>query len=71
MAVVVGPSSYDRIQPTNKKMSGSTQVLPDDLLHFGENRGNTFPSGLDEQLPVRIAPNVLPEEVETFFYVRD
>jgi len=49
-------------------MGGSTQVLPDDLLHFGENRGNTFPSGLDEQLPVRIAPNVLPE---TFFYVRD
>src|SRR5262252_620930 len=52
-------------------MSGTTQVLSDDLLHFGENRHNTLPSGLDKQLAVRIAPNVLPKEVETFFYVRD
>src|SRR4051812_25795305 len=52
-------------------MSGTTQVLSDDLLHFGENRDNTLPSGLDKQLAVRIAPNVLPKEVETFFYVRD
>src|ERR1039457_5101049 len=52
-------------------MSGSTQVLSDDLLHFGENRHNTLPSGLDEQLPVRIAPTALPKEVETFFYMRD
>jgi hypothetical protein len=52
-------------------MSGATQVLSDDLLHFGENRHNTLPSGLDKQLAVRIAPNVLPKEVETFFYVRD
>ena len=52
-------------------MSGTTQVLSDDLLHFGENRYNTLPSGLDKQLAVRIAPNVLPKEVETFFYVRD
>ena len=48
-------------------MSGATQVLPDDLLHFGENRCNTFPSGLNKQLPVWIAPNVLLKEVETFF----
>src|SRR5260370_41767605 len=52
-------------------MSGPPQVLSDDLLHFAENRHNTLPSGLDKQLAVRIAPNVLPKEVETFFYVRD
>src|ERR1700693_2911186 len=52
-------------------MSGTTQVLADDLLHFGDNRHNTLPSGLDKQLAVRIAPNVLPKEVETLFYVRD
>src|SRR5437660_12566604 len=52
-------------------MSGATSVLSDDLLQLGENRHNTLPSGLDKQLAVRIAPNVLPKEVETFFYVRD
>ena len=51
MPVVVGPSPYDRIEPINKKMGSSTQVLSDDLLHFGENRYNTFPSGLDKQFP--------------------
>ena len=48
MAVVVWPSPYDRIQSVNKKMTGATQVLSDDLVHFGENRHNTLPSGLDK-----------------------
>src|SRR5437016_7724913 len=48
-------------------MGSSTQVLSDDLLHFGENRYNTFPSGLDKQFPVWIASNVLPKEVEALF----
>jgi len=52
-------------------MSGATQLLPDDLLHFDKNRHNTLPSGLDKQLAVRIAPNVLPKEVETFPYMCD
>ena len=69
--MVGDPPPYDRVEPINKEMSSSTQVLPDDLLHLGENRCDTCPRGFDEQLPVRIAPNVLPKEVETLFYVRD
>jgi hypothetical protein len=52
-------------------MSGSTQVLPDDLLYFGKKGYNTLPGGFDQQFSVRIAPNILPKEVETLFYVRD
>jgi len=52
-------------------MCSPTDVLSYDLLHFGKKRRDILPRGFDQELPIRIAPDVLSKEVEAVPHVRD
>ena len=69
--MIVGPASDHRIQASNEAMGRTATMLPDDLLHPDRQRSDALPSGLYKELPVRIAPDVLAEEVEPFRDMRN